>query len=370
MTAKKGMVMSRQGIIGVCLALALVASAAFASNAFAKRQPLKPSVYVALGDSISFGFKEETALENEETNKQACEKDEGAACQPPGSFEPGFVGDFAKKLAKKEKEAGYRLTTINFGCPGETSGSMIGDGPLGSEIEDVREARGEPSLKLSPACGYENAQGLSLKAPLHGASQLEAALGILQGAADVTAVTISIGSNDEIGVLVDCNNPTCDAEHGFSGFLQCLETEVSPEGHLYPGSVFTHILTNIGVTIATLREDGHYDGPIVILGFYNPYAAILPGTNTLQEILNEHLDDAVSGGAYGQRVKIASIFSTFNPGGTKEEKAVCKYTEMCNAYDKEHTKEHAGDIHPTKKGYAVMGRAVLAAYEETLKEEI
>jgi len=33
---------------------------------------------------------------------------------------------------------------------------------------------------------------------------------------------------------------------------ECIAGEVSLSGHLYPGGVFTHILTNIGVTIQVL----------------------------------------------------------------------------------------------------------------------
>lgn len=386
MSAMNGSSVPIRRMIGVCTVLALLVSAVTATSAFAKKPSLNPTAYVALGDSISFGYKEETFYRNQETNKEACEKDELAACEPPRSFEKGFVGDFGKALAKTEKADGNALSTIDLGCPGETSGGLIGNGPLGTAIEAGREAKDELSLKLSSPCGWENVDGLSLKTPLHGASELEAALGVLDGGANVKAVTINIGSNDELGAVADCENPAYDAEQGFSGLVPCLETEVSAGGHLYPGGVFTHILTNIGVTIGALREEGHYAGPIVILGFYNPDAELLLGSSELQEALNSDLLDLVKAGAYGSRVKVAQIFSVFNPGGSKEAKAICKYTEMCNEYDKllNWTKKHGhgpvteteqkaeereeGDIHPTKAGYAKMSKAVRVAYEEALAE--
>jgi lysophospholipase L1-like esterase len=381
MKARNGSVVSSRRMIGVCAMLAMLVSAMFTSNALAKKPTLNPTAYVALGDSISFGYKEETFYKNEEANKAACEKDELAACEPPSSFERGFVGDVGKKLARPEKEVGNGLQTIDLGCPGETSGGLIGNGPLGSELEEERAAKHESALDLSAPCGYENVDGFSLKTPLGGVSELEAALGLLQEGANVKAITIQIGSNDELASIAKCENPEYDAEQGFSSLVECLETEVSEAGHEYPGGVFTHIITNIGVAIGVLREVGHYDGPIVILGFYNPQAELLAGSNALQEALNAHLEATVNAGKFGSGVAVAPIMAKFNPEHGKEAKAICKYTEECNTYDKVvnwgkahgHSPENAeqlkeaeefpeGDIHPTKVGYAMMAKAVESAF--------
>ena len=64
--------------------------------------------------------------------------------------------------------------------------------------------------------------------------------------------------------------------------------------------------------MARLRAYG-FDGPVAILGFYNPQAELLPGSNALQEALNGNLEATVKSGAFGPGVKVASIFSTFNP---------------------------------------------------------
>jgi lysophospholipase L1-like esterase len=362
MSAMNGSAVSPRRALAVCMALALLVSGVLASSAFAKKAPATPTAYVALGDSISFGYKQKTFIKNEEKNAEACAKHEQAACEPPSSFEKGFVGDFGRALAKIEKGAGHKLSTINLGCPGETSGGLVGNGPLGSAIEAGREAKSEPSLKLSAPCGYENVDGFSLKTPLGGASELEAAAGLLQEGVHVTAVTINIGSNDELGSVRDCENPTYDKENGFTGLLECIEVEVSPAGHLYPGGVFAHIITNIGVTIGTLRAYG-YTGPVVILGFYNPQAKLLPGSDTLQDALNGAVEKTVSEGTFGPGVGFAPIMSTFNPQTTAEaeEQAICTYTEECSKFD--HRKTGEGDIHPTKAGYEVMAKAVQSAFE-------
>jgi lysophospholipase L1-like esterase len=368
------------------MALALLVSAMLASTATsafaAKKAPLNPTAYVAIGDSLAFGYKEATFYANQAANKSACEKFEQSACEPASSFEPGYVGDFAKKLAGVEKKAGNGLATINLGCPGETSGGVIGNGPLGTGLEELRAYKSEGALHVSAPCGYQNVDGFPLKTELGGASELEYAVGLLEHGVNITAVTINIGSNDELASVAQCENPAYDAEQGFKSFVECLETEASEAGHEYPGGLFTHILTNIGVDIGVLREYG-YKGPVVVLGFYNPQALVLAGSDELQEALNAHLEGAVAGDAYGPGVTVANPFDKFNytPGKSakKQQQNLEKYTEYFNPTDKkinlektlghEVTAEEAaldpeGDIHPTAAGYKVMASLVWKAIGE------
>jgi len=365
MSAMNGLAASSRRMTGCLVVLALLASALFASSANAMKTT-KPTAYVALGDSISFGYKQKTFIKNQENNAAACAKHEQAACEPPASFEPGFVGDFGKELAKAEKAAGNTLTTFNLGCPGETSGGLIGNGPLGSGIEALRASKSEFSLHLSAPCGYHNVDGFSLKTEQGPVSELEFAVGLLKAGVHISAVTIQIGSNDELASIAQCENPAYDAEQGFkNGFKECVEVEVSLAGHQYPGGLFTHILTNIGVSIGTLRNFG-YTGPVAVLGFYNPNALELPGSDALQEALNGELEKTVAEGAYGPGVAVAPIMNTFNPGHgvemnfAEEKRAICKFTEECNKFDKEKTGK--GDIHPTKRGYKIMAEAIAKAF--------
>ncbi len=340
----------------------------------------KPTAYVAIGDSLAFGYKEATFDDNQVANKAACEKLEQTACEPASSFEPGYVGDFAAKLAMTEKKAGNTLSTVNLGCPGETSGGVIGDGPLGTGLEELRAAKSEGALHVSAPCGYQNVDGFPLKTELGGASELENAVGLLEHGVDVKAVTINIGSNDELASVAQCENPSYDAEQGFRSFTECLEIEASEAGHEYPGGLFTHILTNIGVDIGVLREYG-YAGKVVVLGFYNPQALVLPGSDELQEALNAHLEATVAGDGYGPGVTVADPFDKFNytPGKSakKQQANLEKYTEYFNAQDKkvnlekevghevteaEAAADPEGDIHPTAAGYAEMGTLVWDAF--------
>jgi hypothetical protein len=135
------------------------------------------------------------------------------------------------------------------------------------------------------------------------------------------------------------------------------------------------VLTNIGTTIGVLREGAHYTGKILLIGFYNPDATILAGSNTLQKILNENLEGLVASEAYGPNVKLAQPFPVFNPeaalfkeGETAKEKekkekkersTICKLTEMCGetAFP-----QINGDIHPTAKGYKTIGKLMVEAF--------
>jgi lysophospholipase L1-like esterase len=380
MTAKNGWMRSF-GLLGCLMALALLGSALLASAASAAKPAPTATAYIALGDSLSFGYKAKTLNANQVTNKAHCEAgitaaengedalayEEKALCEPAASFEPGFVGYFGEKLAKTEKKANNALTTVNLGCPGETSDGLIGHLLGGTEAE------------YSP-CAYHNSlptEGFPLKTEIgHSASQLEAAINMIttKSAGTVTAVSLQIGSNDELHVIAKCENTSYDAEHGFTSLTGCIEHEAGPSGYAYEGGLFHHVLLNIGTTIGVLREVG-YTGKVLVLGFYNPDATILAGSDTLEKILNENLESLISKGEYGPGVVLAQPFAKFNPeaalyteGETekenaqklkKENSAICKYTEMCNG-----TKIPAasGDIHPTAKGYKTIGKLMVEAF--------
>ncbi len=369
-----------RGVLVACMAIALLASALFASTAGAKT-PLTKTGYLALGDSISFGYKGSSEKANITANKAACEAEavayekgetqlmltEGAKCNPVDEYEGGFVGYVAKALGKTEKAAGHELQTLNISCPGETSDGLIGNGPLGTFLEGYRASKSELPLKVSAPCAYHNIQGSPLKTEIGFASELEAAQSILKGAVPITAVTLQIGSNDELHTITKCFSGTYRAENGYATPEACIAGEVSLSGHAYPGGVFTHILTNIGVTIQVLRE-AEYKGPIVLLGYYNPEALALAGSDELQKALNTNLEAEVAAHAFGEGVTVAQPFGVFNPeaalykeGESAKEKAkkiglekktLEKYTEYI---------AH-GDVHPTAAGYKELGKLVAAAF--------
>ena len=338
MSAKNGWTHQFRKGVGICLALALIGSAILASSASAKKPVLKPTNIIAMGDSITYGYSQQKF-------------EEAFPAENPEAFEGGFVNLVAKKLAGKEKKAGNGLSPVNLSCPGELSDGLIGENPgLGGGGENSEGPDSAP-------CGWHNEDGFPRHAEYGPASQLEAALGTLLTPEDETkAITMQIGSNDELAAVGRCLNPAYRAARGMTlGEFECLTVEAGPppineetkeeefEGdklkgkQFYNGGLFPHIITNLGTAVQVLRTGpAKYAGPIVILGFYNPQALLLPGSDALQKKLNEALENVILvEGKFGPGVFYANPFTKFNPqkGNAKEGAAICKYTEECNPHD-------------------------------------
>ncbi|HXN38190.1 MAG TPA: hypothetical protein VN892_09130 [Solirubrobacteraceae bacterium] len=334
-------------LIGCCTAAILLVTALLASSASASKPETN---YIGLGDSLAFGYTQQKFEENYPT-------------ESPTAFEEGYVTLLGKKLHKLEKEAGNNLNTIDLGCPGEVSDGLIGHNEAFG---------GGPGAEFDP-CAYHNVDGFPLHYEHGSSSQLEAAFGIVSAAPSATkVVTINIGSNDELKVVHLCEEPKYIKEQGYGSTFECIALEAGEKGRYYSGGAFFHIISNTGAVIAALRHAG-YTGPVAILGFYNPYTFILEDSDLLQQILNEHFEEAIAEGELGSGVVYANPFSTINPQGNeaKEHRTICKYTEMCNAHDievnnkaeeaKGETPRNEGDIHPTEQGYKFLAKLLYEA---------
>ncbi len=380
MSAKYGCMRSIR-LLGCLMATMLLGSALFASVASAKKTPpTNPTAYINMGDSVSFGYSEE------KFDKAAGEGD------PITAFENNLVNEVAAKLAKAEAKndtespTGNLLETFNLACPGELSKGLIGDGELAKGLEEAHEfSEGEAP------CGWHNVDGLARHYEYGGASQLEAALGIIKSGIPVKDVTYQIGSNDEIRKLTECASKTYREAHGFATEISCVIYEAE---HV----LFPTIINNLAVIAGTLRNAG-YTGPIGILGFYNPDEFLVSGSNTLQRELNENVEAQIAKGTFGPNVAYGNPFKKTNPAGKKSQteaevhtlqvEALCKYTEECNEFDKrvnliEYLEEHGyskeeaeaaatpeqvakfpkGDIHPTPAGDELFAKEL----EKALKK--
>jgi lysophospholipase L1-like esterase len=202
-------------------------------------------------------------------------------------------------------------------------------------------------------------------------SQLEDALSILKEghpAHPVRAITLNIGSNDELAAITQCKNEVTEefthtgkSRYGATpeaAVIACIA--VSSEKITVP-----HILANIGDILGVLDSaapgGGHYTGPIVLVGFYNPDALILPGSDALQEGLNAAVQADVL--PHFANVTFANPFPVFNRASkpAQEQASICRYTEMCNPNVPGGSSDN-GDIHPSPLGYEVLGRLVNEAY--------
>ena len=223
--------------------------------------------YLALGDSLAFGYSEakfEELLPNEN----------------PAEYNTGYVDDFARLL----KFGNPRLQVINDGCPGETTESFI-KGP----------------------CEYQ------LAYPLHHpyvggptSSQLSDALAYLQANPNTNPITLDIGANDALGVI----------EHTCEKKVECVVKEAP--------ALFAHIAANLGLILTDLRgADPH--ATIIVLGLYNPFGEKLPGGDALTAQLNEVMSKV----AAAVDARFADPLPVFNPPGKLEEQTICLLTNMC-----------------------------------------
>ena len=194
---------------------------------------LAGSSYLALGDSVPFGYREPANLPT-----------------PDYADAAGFVG-YPELVA-----SALGLRVANAACPGETSASLVSATALSF------------ACRLTPA----GLTGYRTQHPLHvsyGGTQLRFALHYLRHHPHTRLITLMIGAND--GFL--CQATTGD--HCVSEFPSLLSAVA---GHV------TTILT-------ALREKAHYRGQIVIVNYYSlDYRSALQNGTT--QALNRAVDAA------------------------------------------------------------------------------
>jgi lysophospholipase L1-like esterase len=361
---------SRNALVGCCmmLVLAIAALVAVPAGASAKTAPTV-STYLALGDSISFGYSEEKFNLNYPN-------------ESPSYFEEGFTNGFAKDLTKSS-EVGKGLTLVNDACPGETSNGLIGENEaLGGKKSTEPAGHNPQGLGDYHPCAYNNVDGL----PLHNSlsvggqsiSQLEDALSILKEGAPahpVKAITLNIGSNDELAAIKQCEDEVAEeygskgeSKYGSTPTLAAEECIKETDEKVTAPHIIANIGDILGVLDSTSTGGGHYTGPIILVGFYNPDSEILVGSDALQEGLNKAVEEDLLPNF--PNVTFANPFPVFNKGAatessagkaSTEQKSICKYTEMCNPNDPKGS-EDDGDIHPTPTGYKELAKLVNTAY--------
>jgi lysophospholipase L1-like esterase len=354
---------SRNRSIGgsLALAVALVACATLAPTAGARTAP-PVSTYLALGDSISFGYSEQVFNENFPN-------------ESPSYFEEGFTNVFVQDLGRPS-EVGRGITLVNDACPGETSNGLIGEkAALGGKTSTEPAGHNPQGLGDYHPCAYNNVDGL----PLHNSlsvggqsiSQLEDALSILKEgkpAHPVKAITLNIGSNDELAAITQCKTEVTEefthtgkSEYGATPAVAVIACIKESSEKITAPHILANIADILGVLDNTGPGGGHYTGPIILVGFYNPDALILPGSDALQKGLNEAVEAEIL--PHFPNVTFANPFPVFNRGNkpAKEQASICKYTEMCNPNDPGGNEDN-GDIHPSPLGYEVLGRLVNQAY--------
>jgi hypothetical protein len=361
MSATNGLARSlrtRSRLIGCCMAAVLALFALGAATAGATPVPVKET-YLALGDSLAFGYSQQLFNENEKLG------------EPPSAFEHGYANYYLNHL--RPKLNGVQLT--NKGCPGETTMSMIGNNPvLLGGLNFALAGKTPYPVEGEAPCAY-HAAGLPLHSEYGGKSQLESAMEAI--AVDsfigkpVTTVSLNIGANDELHSIGKCK---AEVEFEWKTFGESKQYGgVTPEASVnnciaaHVNELFGHILTNISGIYVALRNGAsfggaNYLGKIIFDGGYDPYGNVfgtgelLAGSNGLQFILNQN-EEAV-GGKFG--ACFANTQTKFNPQNKTEPEKLQKWTNMAN-FSTFEGKANGPDIHPTPAGYKVISTVMVNA---------
>jgi lysophospholipase L1-like esterase len=365
-----GLFRVRGRLIVCALAVAALSAVLFAPAASAVNAP--ETDYLALGDSLAFGYTAEKFNNNFPT-------------ESPAAFEEGYAHFFAKKLRASSKKYGTMLqglVEVNNGCPGETTDSMIGNGALAA-------AFGIPGE--SP-CGYHKA-GFPLHHEYGGVSQLENTLGVIAATGGkLKAVTLNIGSNDELKSVAKCEKEVKEEyeKEGKSKYGPSPGQAVNGCIAAHAKETFEHIIKNMGRVFFAIRHGSafgaaDYTGRIVVLGFYNPYSFVLPGSDALQKALNQAIEgtffsptrenpetkETEPNPNFQPNTAYANPFPKINVRKAPNEKAnIAKDTEMCNPNVQKPSSGTdpgcEGDIHPTKFGYELLAKLAFAGLGPTL----
>jgi lysophospholipase L1-like esterase len=197
----------RRALVALFAVAAVVPLAACDGSAGAA--PPKPqSTYLALGDSVPFGFRA------------------GADYSKAADF-VGYPQLVAEKLG---------LKVVNATCPGETTASLIDEKAQSNGCENSPNS----------AFGYRTGFPLHVAYDNVNQSQLDFAVHELQRTKGISLVTVQVGANDAF----ICQHTTSDG---------CL-SEI--------GTVATTVQANLGKILAALRGQGGYQGRIVVVTYY------------------------------------------------------------------------------------------------------
>jgi lysophospholipase L1-like esterase len=220
-----------------------------------KGAPVVPgSRYLALGDSVTFGYEEASVVPAPNYNDAA-----------------SFV-NYPQVLGQE-----YHLNVANASCPGETSSSLINTSAPSNGCEN------------NPAHSSSNYR---TRFPLHvsySGSQLAYALSYLHGRHDVRLVSLMIGAND----FFVCQETTSD--HCASSAEQAATSAT--------------VTKNVKTILSAIRNQAHYNGQIVVVNYYSlDYAS---AAITAQSQLENQAQDA---GAQGFHVEFADGSGEFEAG--------------------------------------------------------
>ena len=203
----------------------------------AKNLPVVPgSQYLALGDSVTFGYMEKTVVPAPNYGIAA-------------SF-PGYPEQLGARL---------HLSVANAACPGETAASLVNASAPSNGCENSPSHNPADSYRIHPL--HVNYTG----------SQLAFALSYLRSHHNVRLVTLMVGAND---------------------FFLCQETMADGcASTAERNATVASVTKNIRTILSAVRNKAHYNGQLVIVNYYSlNYSS--PAINAQSQLLNTVQDAA------------------------------------------------------------------------------
>jgi lysophospholipase L1-like esterase len=261
--------------------LPVVVAALFAQGAYAdiltEKARFNPpkQYYLALGDSFTYGFQ---------FSKLGL---------PPTEFNTGYVDAFATRLRAIRPD----LVVLNYGCPGESSLTLIAGGCPG------------------------RAAGVALHDDYAGA-QLDAAVAFLRAhPGRVSPITLTVWSNDYLELVRSCG-----------GDFVCVQGQA-------PAAIAQYA-SRLALILHTLRTAAP-SAEIIVSGSWHSFLEFIPLFDAQFAVLNAVIADA----AAPDDARFADLAPVLNPPeGAARLTAICTLTLLCSD----------GDGHPSDAGYRAI----------------
>jgi lysophospholipase L1-like esterase len=283
-----------RAVVPLACAAGLLAPATASAAARKPAKVTKGSTYLALGDSVTFGYLEANTVPAPDYSKAS-----------------NFLG-YPEHLTAR-----LRLKTTNAACPGETAASFV---------DATAQSNGCENLAGGGAGGYRVANPLHVK---YSGSQLDYAVRFLRRHRATRLVSLMIGAND----LFLCQQTTPDA---------CGSAAEQT-------ATFTSIRDNVRRIVTAIRRKAGYRGQLVLVHYYAlDYAS--PFVTAISTGLNKAMDD----GAKGFKPIVADGFGEFEAASRLSGGHTCQAGLLTQL----NGQVASCGVHPTYAGQVLLSQAV------------
>lgn len=220
------------GALVVATLMPALPASATAHSASPTAKSTSMGTYLALGDSVAFGYRP------------------SGATPPPNYNDPSSFVGYPEDLGRA-----LQMKVVNASCPGETTASMIAVGAQSNGCEN----------SVGSTIGYRSFFPLHVN---YSGTQLAFAVNYLEHHS-TELVTIDIGANDAF-VCEATTSDHCTSSAELEGLV-------------------TQIKDNLATIYGEIRDEAHYTGPLVALSYYS-----LNYSNGLDNAESQFLNAAIA----------------------------------------------------------------------------